>query len=121
MPRMSDDPEPPRRRYQLKPREFERVNDRPGEPAAGREAPLTVQDHLRAASSGAPPAMSSRPRRRSRRNRDYWLALLGVDALLAFVAFGPFANGATLLFGAAGLILYSVGLTWVMWFVVDDY
>jgi hypothetical protein len=120
---MTDDPDPPRRHYQLKPREFERVNDRPGDQAPGAAPrPIDVRDHLRAADgarAAQPP--SPRPRRRSRRTRDYWLALIGVDAALAFAAFGPWANGATRAFGIAGLIVFTLGLTWAMWFVADDY
>ncbi len=30
-------------------------------------------------------------------------------------------NVVTLVCGGSGMIFYSLGLTWVMWFVMDDY
>lgn len=64
-----------------------------------------------------PPA----PRRRSRRTRDYFLLLIPVDAFFAFAAFGPGANLLSFIFGLAGLAAFTASLTWVMWFVMDDY
>lgn len=62
------------------------------------------------------------PPRPSRRRRDYWWLMgstnlgFGILALWA----GP---GAPLLFVSAlsGMALVSGGLTWLMWFVMDDY
>ncbi|MBL9199910.1 MAG: hypothetical protein JNL39_05350 [Opitutaceae bacterium] len=142
---MADESDPPRKHYQLKPREFERVNERPGESLPGEGTqPINVRDHLRsAAASPAPPGRPHHaadndvhamlranherrraagleeapppPPRRSRRKRDYWLAMgLGNAALIA----GLFASP---VFAGAGLVIFNTGLTWVMWFVVDDY
>jgi hypothetical protein len=61
------------------------------------------------------------PRRRSRRARDYWLVLIVMNGFFASVAFGPYRNPMTLTYGVAGIIVTTVGLTWVMWFVMDDY
>jgi hypothetical protein len=55
------------------------------------------------------------PKRRSRRNRDFFVAFIAGNALLIL---------GTLLqpvFGGAGLVLYNVGLPWVMFAVMDDY
>lgn len=55
------------------------------------------------------------PKRPSRRKRDYWLALALGNALLAVaIVIQP-------IYGAAGVILYNLGLTWIMWFVMEDY
>jgi hypothetical protein len=27
----------------------------------------------------------------------------------------------TLVCGGAGIVVYSIGLTWILWFVMDDY
>ncbi len=153
---MRDEPDPPRKHYQFKPREFERANDHPGHAApdsdpAIRPARITVQDHLHAANATPPPTrapqasatandvhgilrdnltranaaglndLAPKVRRASRRKRDYWLLLLSINAFFAFVAFGPYANPMTKLYGLAGFIMFTLGLTWVMWFVMDDY
>ncbi len=60
-------------------------------------------------------------RRFSRRKRDYWLLLILLNGFFAAVAFGPYRNPMTLTYGIAGMIVTFVGLTWVMWFVMDDY
>ncbi len=53
--------------------------------------------------------------RKSRRKRDYFVSLLvGNAALSVGTAIMP-------VFGVAGLIIFNCGLTWVMWFVMDDY
>ena len=58
----------------------------------------------------APPAP-----RKSRRKRDYLLSLLIGNVLLIV---GTTINP---VFGVAGLILFNVGITWIMWVVMDDY
>jgi hypothetical protein len=163
---MADDSDPPRKFYQLKPKEFARVNEPPRSPgdappppanqsAAGSANPpsgrIDVRDLARQAAGGAPllgvnaPVnrpndvhailqenlqqanaaglndLAPKPKRRSKRNRDYWLTFVSVNAFFLFWIFGPLANGITILYGAAGIILFSIGFTWVMFFVVDDY
>ena len=153
---MRDEPDPPRKHYQLKPREFQRVNDHPGHTApdsdpAVRPERIDVRDHLDTANATTPPVRATRAvnaetevhallrdnldranaaglndltpqlRRRSRRKRDYWLLLFTVNAFFAFAAFGPYANPMTQFYGFAGFIMFTLGLTWVMWFVMDDY
>ena len=54
-------------------------------------------------------------KRISRRTRDYVIALILGNALLAI------ATVISPIFGAAGLIIYNLGLTWIMWFVMDTY
>lgn len=61
------------------------------------------------------------PQRRSRRTRDYWRVLLPVNAFFLFCIFGPYANPMTFVYGVAGIILFTIGFTWVMFFIVDDY
>ena len=146
---MRDEPDPPRNHYQLKPREFERVNDHPGHAApdsdpAVRPVRIDVHDHFQAANAATPAARTppanatsndvhgilrdnlaranaaglndvAPVRRHSRRKRDYWLTFaIGNVALIA----GLFASP---IFAGAGLVLFNVGLTWTMWFVMDDY
>ena len=146
---MRDEPDPPRKFYQLKPKEFEAVNPPSNLPPVD-STPTTVRGHLRAANEGpilrphqAPPAetevhallrdnharanaaglndVAPRVRRPSRRKRDYWLLLIPINAFFAFMAFGPYRNPMTLAYGIGGMIVFTLGLTWVMWFVMDDY
>ena len=163
---MPDDPDPPRKFYQLKPKEFERVNaPRPGEdappptaadpgPAAGvGEAPaqrIDVRDLTRQAAGEAPLLGVNAPvnrandvhemlrdnlehanaaglndvaapaKRRSRRKRDFWLLLFAGNAPFAFFVFKG-GSVVTLLYAGSGIILFTIGLSWVMWVVMDDY
>lgn len=148
---MRDDPEPPPRNFQLKPRDFDSVNG-PGRQRPADGAPTDVRGHLRAANAGQTRALGQgggakrpndvqalmrdhaakmrradldevtlRPRRASRRKRDYWIVLIPLNAFFAFFAFGPFRNPMTFAFGIGGMIIVTVGLTWVMWFIMDDY
>ena len=147
---MSDEPDPPRKFFKLKPTEFETVNAPRSAPPADA-GPTDVQGLIRAANAAptkkpatplATPQndvhallrenheratalglneVAPRPKRMSRRKRDYFLLLIPVDAFLAYTAFGPQANVMSLVYGLGGIIFFSLGLTWVMWFVMDDY
>ena len=148
---MRDEPDPPRKFYRLKAAEFEAVNaptDTPpadstptnvrghlraansppasatsvpaaAKPANDVQALLRDEAARRRAAGGdviLPP-----PRRRSLRTRDFWLLLLTVNGFFAFAAFGPYRNAMTFVYGVAGMILFTISLVWVMWFVMDDY
>ena len=57
----------------------------------------------------------------SRRKRDYWIMLIAGNALIVGgVALARF-NPISLIFGVSGVVMLSLALTWVMWFVMDDY
>lgn len=140
---MPDEPERSRPAFQFKPKAFERVNPTPGEahaspsgapPDARALARLAAQsgprrevaprendvhrilreNHAVATAHGlnevAPP-----PRRRSRRRRDYLAGMILVN--LVFAAFGVL----NWVLALAGIVLFSCGYTWVIWFVMDDY
>ena len=141
-------PEAPRRTFGFKPTEFDRTNrpldgrdDTPAVdarvlcrqaavPPAGappvaapakNEVHAMLQDNLARASEAGDYEVDLRPKRPSRRRRDYWLLLITVNLGLAgaMAFFGR--NIFTLVCGGAGIVLCSVGLTWIMWFVMDDY
>ncbi len=58
---------------------------------------------------------------KSRRQREFWLLLVGGNlAIIASVALSSI-NVITVIFGLAGLIVFSLGLSWVMWQVMDKY
>jgi hypothetical protein len=176
---MPDQPDPPRKFYNLKPKEaIDRVNDAPAgnaptenppagnlpptspptEPAPapglvdwnnkpidvrelarqaalrgpvldGTNAPANrenevhgvLRDNLERANAAGLNDVEPPPPRRSRRTRDYWTLFIPVNGFFAFWAFGPYANPMTFVFGLAGMIMFTLGLTWVMFFIMDDY
>ena len=155
---MADELDPPRKYYQLKPREFDLVNDLPparsphghkvGTPptqkievrdlykqastpgpvlgpgqkmADKNEVHVMLQDNLARANAAGLNTLTPKPKRRSRRKRDYFLVLFSVNAFFAFAAFGPYSSVAMMAYGVAGIIITTLGLTWIMFFVMDDY
>jgi hypothetical protein len=157
---MADDSDPPRVFYQLKPREFERVNapvnSTPTDPSptpgttANAEGRIDVQELYRKANFPGPVLtpnkageknevhailqgnldhanaaglneIAPKPKRRSRRTRDYFIVLIALDLFFGAAAFGPYSNVGTMAYGVAGIIISTVGLTWIMFFVMDDY
>ena len=62
------------------------------------------------------------PARPSRRRRDYWLVMAGGNLAFGFIAasVGP-TKPIVFVSALAGMVLLSGGLTWAMWFVMDDY
>jgi hypothetical protein len=143
------EPVAPRREFRFKPTEFERANrplDGLDDTPAVDVRILHRQASQASGSPAIPPAASAendvhailranlaqanedgcndvilRPKRPSRRKQDYWLMFgagnLGFSSLLVFL-------GHDLLVAVcvgAGVVLYSLGLTWIMWFVMDDY
>lgn len=158
---MSDAPDPPRKFYAFKPREFETVNPpvappqppaAPPEPQA-MEPPATpappdareiarlatpkgkllatssrlgaendvhaiLRDNLAKANAAGLNELTPKPPRKSRRTRDYFLTLgAGNLFFIATILFRPHVA----VFAVAGMIILTLGLTWVMWFVMDDY
>ncbi len=60
-------------------------------------------------------------RRPSRRKRDYWTLMIGVNGALILTALLIGLNVMTAVYAFSGVILISIGLTWIMWFIMDDY
>ncbi len=139
------EPEPPPRTFQFKPTAFEVSNRRAG--AAPADQPIDVRQLNRLAgpppSSAAVPAENEvhailranlaraeaqgenaiilPPRRPSRRKRDFWLLFIGGNLLAAATVGGLHKNVVTVVFGFSAMVFFSLGLIWVMWFVMDDY
>ena len=156
----ADEPDPPRKFYEFKPREFERVN--PPAPVAPRapslikgtrpvpkNKPITVEDILREANAGQPaPGADGQPAakndvhghlktnldganaaglndlkpfvpRPSRRKRDYWTLMIAGNAFFIAVTLLGRDNPMVFASGVAGAALFSVSVTWVMWFIMD--
>ncbi len=147
---MSDDSDPPRKFYQLKPKEFEVVNE-PTSAAPADSSPTHVRGHLRAAFSPPPPSViAAKPppndvqsllrdnvaranvaglnelaairARRSRRKRDYWrLMALGTIILGGIAALTGPRMPIPFTYAIAGLVLFNLGLWWIMWHIMEDY
>jgi len=142
-----DETEPPRKQYAFKEREFQRDE----RPASESRPPVTVQGLTQLAGpvtrSGPVPTTSPKAgdpndvfatlqknraaemnsggdeieikKISSRRKKDYWLMLVGGNVVIVGGSF--FVGGIALVFGLAGVIIYSLGLTWVMWQVMSKY
>jgi hypothetical protein len=147
---VADDADPPRRHYGLKAREFERVNaPATGEartptakelailagPSVGsgtktsgganREADpndvYRVLKENRAVEQSAGRDEMEIRRIRSRRRRDYLLLLAGGNLLIVGLVALLGLNVMTVLFGFGGVLIFSLGLTWIMWQVMGRY
>lgn len=142
---MHDEPDPPRRYYRFKDREFERVNPpagtvsdpgaidlkdlyrtanatRPGleeKPQAASASENEVhailrENHARAEAAGLN-AITKPAERKTKRFRDYLFVMLAGN--LFFISNFPFNP----VFAGAGFVLFNVGVTWIMWVVMDNY
>jgi hypothetical protein len=115
-----DEPDPPRKFYKLKEAEFDRVNVPTNTPDTNEVHEVLRENLDRANAAGlndvTPPA-----KRRSRRKRDYWIMMILVcgffGAALAHFGIATIPG----VYALAGIILFSCSLTWVMWFIMDDY
>ena len=58
---------------------------------------------------------------KSKRKRDFWLMLVGGNLLIIGLVIITGFNVVSVVFGLAGIVMLSLGLTWVMWQVMDKY
>lgn len=91
-------------------------------PAAQNDVHIMLRDNLARAESAGLNQLAPKPPRRSRRKRDYWILMAIVCAGFGAIILksGP-REPVTFLFALAGLVVGTVGLTWILWFVMDDY
>jgi hypothetical protein len=172
---MSDQPDPPRKFYDLKAREFERVNAPPTPPPTDEtpvaapgatppadSGPISVQEMFRQAQLGGPLlssqakrekeaaanevhailrdnqardeaaglfAVSTEPKRPSKRKRDYWIwAILATVVLLPIVLYTGFyvvagnrAAAIPFVCSLSALVMVHLMLYWIMWHIFEDY
>lgn len=142
----SDDP--PRKKYGFKEREFQRDNAPAAEnplPTA-KELAMMSGPVARSASDTPSQPKTSDPNdvyavlrenqrvakqhglnevqikeTKSRRKRDFWLVLVGGNLAIIGAVWFSGINVTTVVFGLAGLIVFSIGLSWIMWQVMDRY
>lgn len=128
---MPDEPEAPRRHYQLKPKEFERLNEtRPQSEETATPVPpandvFALQQQLREREIAAgmdelaPP---DRPRP-NRRRRDYWLLMVLINGTLLPLAFWGLRTGNAVLaiYALSGAVFTTLAVTWIIWVLLDRY
>ena len=118
---MSDDAEPEPPKHVLKPTSFERVNaplfEELSEPI---EVKTILKDNL-AVREAAAPFVLNLERKKSRRKRDYLFLLVGGGAAILLLKWALPPYPLLHVLGWSCLGLYSLGLTWLMWGVMDDY
>ena len=117
---MSDPTESGKSKFRLKAKSFVCVNAPQAESSAGpTSVHAMLEQNKTIAEAGSKPLAP--PVKRSRRRKDYILAMIGGNAVMILaIAILP-KNPVVLIFGFSGVVLYSVGITWVMWMVMDDY
>ena len=141
-------PEPAPTTLRSAPREFERVNASADTPAshptdvkelfalanakaptpaavaasqATNEVHAMLRENLAHANAAGLNELKPLAQKISRRRRDYWVALVGGNGLLAALVLITFPNIVSLCFGVGGMLFYSLALTWLMWVLLDDY
>lgn len=144
----ADEPEAPRREFRFKPTEFERTNrplnedntapvvdlrtlyrqanvppDKPAKsaPPAENEIHQILRANVAKANAQGFNEVEIVEKRTSRRNRDYWLLLIAGDAIIALAMLAFTRNLVAVLGSMAFMLIYTVALTWIMRFVMDDY
>ncbi|HEU5078300.1 MAG TPA: hypothetical protein VFT72_03770 [Opitutaceae bacterium] len=110
---MSEDSDPPRKYYRLKPKEFERINVDPSHSSDPNEVHKILEENLSAANNAGLNDVAPPPRRRSRRLRDYIVAMVFGNLVLLI------ATGIAPILGIVGLVIYNLGVTWIVWVVMD--
>jgi hypothetical protein len=114
--------DPPRKHYGLKARQFEHLNAPDKAPEKSTEHDVfAMLEQNRSVEKSLGKDRIEIVKVTSRRKRDYWQVLIGGNLLIiGIVAIARF-NPISLLFGFSGVIILTLSLTWVMWFVMDDY
>ncbi len=60
-------------------------------------------------------------RRRSRRRRDYWALIFGVNGLTSSSLFVVGVNPVSVFAVLAAITFFSAAITWIMWVLLEDY
>ena len=113
---------PPRKDYALKTRKFERVNAPAGSQKKSTEHDVyAILQQNRAEEKKFALNEVQIKENKSKRKRDFWLMLVGGNLLIVTLVIVTGFNVVSVIFGLAGIIILSLGLTWVMWQVMDKY
>ena len=85
------------------------------------EVHAMLQDNLARANAAGLNDLAPKPKRLSRRKRDYWLLMAIGNLALAVLAVVGHSNLFMLVGSIAGMGLVSAAITWIMWHVMEDY
>lgn len=143
---MSDEPEPPRKNFGFKDREFKRDNalggeamptaeelakiagnyhnPKPREYAAKADDPndvFKVLEHNRRVEKRHDFDAIEIRKIRSQKWRDYWIGMIGVNGTIVglVLLLGP--NVVSVMFGLGGIIIFSLSYSWLMWQIISRY
>jgi hypothetical protein len=114
-----DEPDPPRVHYSFKPTDHARLSDKD---KAEHPEPVEVKEILRknlAAESARLAARSEPATWVSRRLRDYLLLITVPNAIIAVIMYFLPKHDLIPIFGFSLMALYSLGITWLVWVVMD--
>ena len=115
--------DPPRKYYGMKAREFEHLHapGRTPEKSTEHDIFAMLEQNRTVEKQLGKDEIEIATKKKSRRKSDYWLVLVGGNLLILGLVAITVLNLISLLFGGAGMIILTLSLTWVMWFVMDDY
>jgi len=85
------------------------------------EVHAMLQDNLARANAAGLNELAPKPKRRSRRTRDYWLLMTLGNLALAILGITQRDNPFILVGSLAGIGFLSALISWIMWHVMDDY
>lgn len=107
-------------KFVLKPKSFEQVNEPASQDATAPPSvhEILAQNREEEAKHEKPLVLNKKP---TRKKKDYLISLLLGNGLICLtVAILPL-HVVTLVYGFSGIVLFTVGLSWVMWVVMSDY
>jgi len=114
-----DEPDPPRVHYSFKAKDHPRLSEKD---KAEHPAPIEVKEILRENIAAEEARLAARPAPaawKSRRTRDYLLLLIIPNAVFAAIMYFLPRHELTPVFGFSLMALYTLGITWLMWVVMD--
>jgi predicted phage tail protein len=114
--------DPPPVKHTLTTAKFDALNEPTATPTpAPTDVHQMLRDNLARENAAGMNVVKPVPPRRSRRKRDFWLMIVLGNLTIAALVLVTGGNLGAVLLGSAGIVGLSASLTWVMWFVMDDY
>lgn len=120
---MEDPSSSPRGKYRLKPKEyFTRANDVDADrkKSAQHDVFAWRQDVREIEKQGGLDEVTP-VARSNRRASDYWITLLFVNTIIAAIGFWGRENPIILVSCGAGMVLFTIRFTWIMWGIIRRY
>ena len=115
---MNED-DPPPRKFTFKDNSFQRENTAATPPAPSVHEIL--RDNLAVQKSIEPAVLPNLKDRRTKRRRDYWLLMLTMNPVIAYVGWLVYGDPVGSIFLLSFFVLFNVGLAWIMFQVMDKY